>query len=374
MGREHFRWRVPGNANPFNTKLEDWNKKMKKNMSQRSIGILEYLHDERVVEVTTYQDEIKEYLKTKYGHEKNKSEEKHWIRPLVFMGFINYREDSLSLSIEGKNFLKQIHTENYDKALDFYLLMLLRSKYPTPVAKDIYLSLFPFRIIFKMLLEKPIPKKWFITKIPYIKNYDDLINIENIEGEPYTKWEEWVFPYLKNWGIIDKDEEDNIMLLDYKRDFIESALGNIPFQSMFFESEEDYNNVRNRFSCRPRNQALINYVLKQKNYTCFFDNTHKTFPSKTRPNFVEAHHIIPLSYNDDFDEELDCEENIIALCPNCHQAMHHAKNDYKEELLSYIIDNNEEFKKFNLELEDMKEIYFNNEVPTQYKKYLKGIY
>ena len=39
------------------------------------------------------------------------------------------------------------------------------------------------------------------------------------------------------------------------------------------------------------------------------------------------------------------------------------KNDYKEELLSYILENNKKFSKFELSLEDMKEIYFNKEIP-----------
>lgn len=77
---------------------------------------------------------------------------------------------------------------------------------------------------------------------------------------------------------------------------------------------------------------------------------------------MEGHHIIPVSLNDSFSEELDCEENVIALCPNCHKAMHLAQNDYKEDLLSYILENNKKFDKFNLGLEDMKEIYFNKRV------------
>ena len=49
--------------------------------------------------------------------------------------------------------------------------------------------------------------------------------------------------------------------------------------------------------------------------------------------------------------------------------MHYSKNEYKEDLLLYILENNEEFKKFNLSPEDLKEIYFNKTVFNQVKSY-----
>ena len=38
--------------------------------------------------------------------------------------------------------------------------------------------------------------------------------------------------------------------------------------------------------------------------------------------------------------------------------MHYATNEYKEKLLKIILNKNKEFRKFNMDLEDMKEIYF----------------
>lgn len=235
MAREHYRWRVPGNSNPFDKKLEDWEDGQ---VSQRSIGILEYLEEEEKVEITKYEDEIRDFLEINYDHERNKSSIGDWYRPLVFMGLVDFNDDCLSLSDGGKRFLKEIHEENYEKALNYYLKLMLRSTYPNPVAKDIYLSLFPFRIIFKMLLEKPIPKRWFITKIPYIKNYDDLENLDNINGAPYDKWLQWIFPFLKKWEII-KVERDYVRLLEHKKEFFESALGNMNYETMFFEDEKE---------------------------------------------------------------------------------------------------------------------------------------
>lgn len=361
MTIDSYRWQVPGNGNPFDSTLEDWNDNY---MSQRSIGVLEYISEEIVVEIPYLKENLKDYLETFYGHEQNDSLVTHFYRPLEFVGFIRNMDNKLSLSIDGKNFLREIHNENYDKALDFYILQLLKSSYPNTATKANKLSLFPFRIIFKMLLEKPISKQWFITKIPYIKSYEDLMNIENINEEPYEKWKTWVLPYLDKWGIIE-EEDGFIKLTDYKWNLINSTLKDMPYEKMFFKTEQEFGNVKNKISSKSRNPAIITSVLEKSNFMCFFDKNHKTFPSERRPNYVEGHHIIPVSLNDSFSEELDCEDNVISLCPTCHKAMHLAKNEYKENLLLFILENNDEFKKFGLSLEDMKEIYFNKKAPVQ---------
>ena len=39
--------------------------------------------------------------------------------------------------------------------------------------------------------------------------------------------------------------------------------------------------------------------------------------------------------------------------------MQYATNEFKEKLLKIILEKNKNFKKFNLSLEDLEEIYFN---------------
>lgn len=359
---EENRWQVPGNGNPFDSTLDEWNENK---MSQRSIGVLEYISEQITVDIPQFKSEIYEYLRTVYGHKQNDSVVTHFYRPLEFVGFIRNIDNKLSLSIDGKNFLREIRNQDYDKALNFYILQMLKSSYPNTATKSINLSLFPFRIIFKMLLEKPVPKEWFLTKIPYIRNYEDFKNIEKINMPEYQKWKTWVLPYLEKWGIIEY-ENNCIQLADYKRELIESSLKTMSFKDMFFETEKEFDKVKNNIRCsRPRNKLLIDSILEEEKYTCFFSKDHRTFPSTNRPNYVEGHHIIPISLNDSFQENLDCKENIIVLCPNCHKAIHLATNEYKESLLNHILENNKKFNKFNLSLEDMKEIYFNKKVPLK---------
>lgn len=62
------------------------------------------------------------------------------------------------------------------------------------------------------------------------------------------------------------------------------------------------------------------------NWICELDNTHFTFLSSLSDEpFVEAHHLIPMSVQDDFSNTLDFADNIISLCPNCHRLVHHSE-------------------------------------------------
>ena len=54
---------------------------------------------------------------------------------------------------------------------------------------------------------------------------------------------------------------------------------------------------------------------------------HKSFISKaTGLPYMEAHHLIPMEYYNNFDVSIDVEENIISLCSNCHREIHHGKD------------------------------------------------
>ena len=77
-----------------------------------------------------------------------------------------------------------------------------------------------------------------------------------------------------------------------------------------------------------RDPIIAAWAKQQANYSCEYDITHCTFISKiTGYNYVEAHHLIPMRFQDKFEKSLDIPENILILCPNCHRKLHHA--DFK---------------------------------------------
>lgn len=77
--------------------------------------------------------------------------------------------------------------------------------------------------------------------------------------------------------------------------------------------------------------ALIN-----ADYTCEINPNHTTFLSPNGKQFMEAHHLIPMEFQDEFEVSIDVPENIISLCPNCHRAFHNSNYNYKIDLISSI--------------------------------------
>lgn len=70
---------------------------------------------------------------------------------------------------------------------------------------------------------------------------------------------------------------------------------------------------------------------------CAYDSSHTTFHSPTLGgNYVEMHHIIPISKQDDFEYSIDLPANIVPLCPNCHRQIHHSGIDIRNEMLTKL--------------------------------------
>ncbi len=95
--------------------------------------------------------------------------------------------------------------------------------------------------------------------------------------------------------------------------------------------------IRNSYLGDPKiaKRALIN-----AKYQCEYNASHITFINETTgENYVEGHHLIPISAQDNFTYSIDIPENIISLCPNCHRKIHKAsKREKKEMIQKFFID------------------------------------
>lgn len=79
--------------------------------------------------------------------------------------------------------------------------------------------------------------------------------------------------------------------------------------------------------------------LISSDYFCEFNTSHKDFTSNvTQRNYVEAHHLIPLEYHEEYEDSLDVEANIVALCPSCHRRIHLAVYDEKINLIDTLFE------------------------------------
>ncbi len=86
-----------------------------------------------------------------------------------------------------------------------------------------------------------------------------------------------------------------------------------------------------------RNPTLAVKRFDLAKYTCELDGQCRLFRSRcSGKNYLEAHHFIPLAFQRFFENSLDTIDNIIALCPFCHRAIHHADVDHTRSLIDSL--------------------------------------
>lgn len=69
--------------------------------------------------------------------------------------------------------------------------------------------------------------------------------------------------------------------------------------------------------------SALKRAIVYAGYQCNIDGNHESFIAKNGKTYMEAHHLIPMSAQDDFENSLDVDANIISLCPVCHRKLHH---------------------------------------------------
>jgi len=118
-----------------------------------------------------------------------------------------------------------------------------------------------------------------------------------------------------------------------------------------------------------RNPNIASEALRNANYACEIDHNHTTFISqRTKRNYTEAHHLVPMEFQGQFKYSLDVPENIVSLCSNCHDLIHYAMPENKEKLVEKLYHERVgglNSRKIEITLEEMKKLYG---IPNNLKK------
>jgi len=177
--------------------------------------------------------------------------------------------------------------------------------------------------------------------IDTILNNDKFQEKNNEENRMYSS----ALKKFKNW-IVDFHNIDTEVQAELLREEIE-------FEKYFKENDAIVHGIN--FEDRPQNKPEHRIVNRKKiwirnpkyanesiasaHYLCEFDKSHQHFISKfSHKNYVEAHHLIPISCQDRFHNSLDIHANIVSLCLICHKKIHYGLFDDKKELLDELFD------------------------------------
>lgn len=162
------------------------------------------------------------------------------------------------------------------------------------------------------------------TEIDKIKEQylaiDDLRAKDERGNRMYTSSLIWYKKYLEELDLTDlvKDTENEYLIVYGKK---------VKGEFTISEGTKQWK----------RDRSVVDRSIEFSNNKCEYDNKHEYFISnKSRKNYVEGHHLIPMKYQDNFEYSLDVEANVVSLCVVCHKILHLGIIEDKIKILSKL--------------------------------------
>lgn len=219
------------------------------------------------------------------------------------------------------------------------------SRYTTILRNNIHL----FIINNDNIEINPIYEDYFLQN--FINKNDILsLHIQILNDDFYKSF----LTTYQNFNINLIDEPDNINFSNIINDvYIDDSSIDADYIQMVNQQQEcDINTLDDAYKNKPvimentskkydRNPLIGKIAIIESGYKCINDEMHTTFSAKSsNKQFMEAHHLIPISFQSEiwnrFNVNIDCKENIVSLCPNCHRAIHYSVDKYKQQILEKL--------------------------------------
>lgn len=92
---------------------------------------------------------------------------------------------------------------------------------------------------------------------------------------------------------------------------------------------------------RTTDSSLKDSMLIISGYRCaygkYIGEDHQSFIKEDGNPFMQVHHFIPMKASPDFfPRNLDRASNLVCVCPNCHERIHHGSKEEKEKVLKVL--------------------------------------
>ncbi|QDF30300.1 HNH endonuclease [Halarcobacter anaerophilus] len=228
--------------------------------------------------------------------------------------------------------------------------------------------------------DKKVFAKGLITKLAVsdddeypLDYYYDLRLVDYIEYDKIIEYSEHKQGIFRHYELLEKEKSDRIFKYinlveqevylddigaDERFQHTLNDIVAIPSTKPIFAKNPIEQNGRRIF---PRNLGYAKAAIERAAYKCEINQDHKSFISNSsQKQYVEAHHFIPLKFQDDFLYSLDVPANIVSLCPNCHRLIHFASFNEKKKILLHLFNKRKDFlQKYKIPIteEELYEIY-----------------
>jgi len=88
----------------------------------------------------------------------------------------------------------------------------------------------------------------------------------------------------------------------------------------------------------PRDSRLPRKVISEADFKCEVDGSHTTFISRsTGSQYMEAHHLVPIAFQGEYQQPLDQDDNIYCLCSVCHDKIHYGVPEDVREIVGKLL-------------------------------------
>lgn len=169
----------------------------------------------------------------------------------------------------------------------------------------------------------------------------------------------WVFPVQLVHEIEAEERVADERLLDRMNHMTVSEMDRVEFHYTGTPKRRGQPTIQNNIKVYPRSEKVSQNAIAYAGYACEIDKHHPSFVRRRNHcNYVEPHHLVPMEYSEKFDVSLDVEENIVALCSNCHNQIHYGCG--YEELIETLYNKRKELLEqvgIHISLEELKDMY-----------------
>lgn len=197
----------------------------------------------------------------------------------------------------------------------------------------------------------------------YLSNYVTNNYIENIKQLSIYNKEPDITLTLNDNDIVENINTE----LENETNIQEHILASYVYDITGFKFQQQNNRPpqpyqRGNVTRYKTNSRIAKTAIDLSEYKCLYDSSHTTFISKLGKPYMEAHHLIPMAAQKDFEINIDRIENIISLCPVCHSAIHLGNEASRLELLK---------KLYDLKEDELKSVGINISFGELFSKYYK---
>lgn len=172
-----------------------------------------------------------------------------------------------------------------------------------------------------------------------------------------VKMLKWLINYLQ--GKVREEDDDFNFQNQVQNSEVSTSISDTAMQEPSFNNGSSGKTVAKK-------AHISKQALKEANYKCVFDNSHKTFHTSKGVSYMEGHHLIPCTvsnvehYWTKFGRNIDCVENIICLCPTCHRRIHFGSKEERKQIIEDLY--NKQIKSmravgFDISVEELLSLY-----------------